>query len=146
MSSQEKRSLQELIRVLNDGVAFYYEAKDEVNNVDFLAVFDHMAAVRENAIARLQPHLVMQTGKPEQGHTTGSTLRQYYTKLLARMRTDRDHTYISQLEELEDKTLAKVTAALREADTPDLIYTLKGILPGLKHCHEEMRALQHSTT
>ncbi|WP_431688441.1 ferritin-like domain-containing protein [Hahella sp. NBU794] len=145
MTNSETNSLRDLVKVLNDGIDFYTEAKDKVKSNAVRLVFERMSAIREGAVGRLQPYIVFEKGEKETGHTLGGILREHYAKILAAIKDDSEHVYIEQLEEVEDKTLEKIRDAIEEVKAPGVQATLQDIYPTLKRCHDEMSRLQRAT-
>lgn len=144
MATSEISAIRDLIKVLNDGVKFYTDAKVELNGSGYDAVFQEMIDVRQNALARLQPLLYAREGEVEDDHTIGGSLRQAYTDLLAKIKSNKAKTYIVQLEELEDRTLEYVKKAQAEAVSVDFTIALNYILISMQECHNRMRSLKRN--
>ncbi|WP_100915751.1 ferritin-like domain-containing protein [Pseudoalteromonas spongiae] len=137
--------VKELVKVLNGGIEFYKEAKTKVSSQSLEIIFDRMISEKERAAAELQPLVVLDEGEVETDNDFMVSLRETYTKVLSVISTDKEHTYISQLEEVEDRVLEKIEAALEEPLPAPYFSTLKLIQNSMQACHDEMKALQEVT-
>ncbi|HVK99573.1 MAG TPA: PA2169 family four-helix-bundle protein [Dongiaceae bacterium] len=142
MSAQETKEMQELITILNDSVDFYREARQKVKSTELKATFEEIASIKQQLINQLQPLVIQREGEPEDGHSVAVKVRQLYTNVLASMQKDKSDTFISNLEEVEDKTRAKARRALDVADTTDVVVALRQAYPQIKKCHDEMSRLK----
>ncbi|HTF97291.1 MAG TPA: PA2169 family four-helix-bundle protein [Cellvibrio sp.] len=144
MMATETSAIRDLIKVLNDGVNFYTDAKIELKGSGYEPVFQEMIDVRQNALVRLQPLLYAREGEVEDGQTVGGALRKAYTDLLSKIKSDKAKTYIVQLEELEDRTLEYVRKAQAEVVSVDFTTALNYILISMQECHNRMRSLKRN--
>lgn len=144
MATNEISAIRDLIKVLNDGVKFYTDAKIELKGSGYDAIFQEMIDVRQNALVRLQPLLYAREGDVEGGQTIEGSLRKAYTDLLAKIKSNKSKTYIVQLEELEDRTLEHVKKAQEEVVSVDFTIALNYILISMQECHNRMRALKRN--
>jgi uncharacterized protein (TIGR02284 family) len=147
MSSNEISAIRDLIKVLNDGVEFYTDARNELKGSGYESVLQDMIDVRQGALARLQPFIYASEGEVEKGHTFVGTVRKTYADVLASIKsseTSKSQTYIVQLEELEDRTLAFIKKALDEASSVDTTAALNFIYATLQQCHNRMRTLKRN--
>ncbi|WP_039916900.1 PA2169 family four-helix-bundle protein [Cellvibrio mixtus] len=142
--TNEISAIRDLIKVLNDGVKFYTDAKVELSGSGYEAVFQEMIDVRQNALVRLQPLLYAREGEVEDDQTLRGSLHQAYTDLLAKIKSNKAKTYIVQLEELEDRTLECVKKAQAEAVSVDFTIALNYILISMQECHNRMRSLKRN--
>lgn len=137
--------VKELVKVLNGGIEFYKEAKTKVSSQSLEIIFDRMISEKERAAAELQPLVVLDEGEVETDSDLVVSMRETYTKVLSVVSTDKEHTYIAQLEEVEDRVLDKIEAALEEPLPTPYFSTLKLIQNSMQACHDEMKALQEVT-
>ena len=144
-SNYDMEPLKELIKVLNGGVDFYTEAKKKLDNLELNNVFDQMIVAKAQAISDLQPFVLIDDGELETYSATSVEIREAYTKLIGKISTDKEHTYISQLEEVEDKVLAKVNKSLQRELPPKCKSTLLDIQSRMQGCHDQMKQLQEMT-
>jgi uncharacterized protein (TIGR02284 family) len=144
MANNEISAIRDLIKVLNDGVNFYTDAKRELRGSGYEALFQEMIDVRQNALVRLQPLLYAREGDVEDGQTLEGSLRKAYTELLAKIKSSKSKTYIVQLEELEDRTLAFVKKAQQEVVSVDFTIAINYILISMQECHHRMRSIKRN--
>ncbi|KPV98292.1 hypothetical protein AN214_00053 [Pseudoalteromonas sp. P1-9] len=137
--------VKELVKVLNGGIEFYKEAKSKVSSQSLEIIFERMISEKERAAAELQPLVVLDEGEVETDSDLVVSMRETYTKVLSVVSTDKEHTYIAQLEEVEDRVLDKIEAALEEPLPAPYFSTLKLIQNSMQACHDEMKALQEVT-
>ena len=142
MATNEISAVRDLIKVLNDGVEFYTDAKIELRGSGYENILQDMIDVRQAALVRLQPLLYTREGEVETGQTVTGTLRKTYTDMLAKIKSSKSKTYIAQLEELEDRTLEYIRAAMQEVTSVDFNTALNHIYASLQHCHNRMRSLK----
>jgi uncharacterized protein (TIGR02284 family) len=144
MATNEVAAIRDLIKVLNDGVEFYTDAKFELKGSSYETIFQDMIDVRQAALLRLQPLLYSREGEVETGQTMSGTLKKTYTDVLAAIKSNKSQTYIVQLEELEDRTLEYIRNALRDVRSVDFTTALNHIFTSLQHCHSRMRSLKRN--
>ena len=144
MANNEITAIRDLIKVLNDGVNFYTDAKIELRGSGYESVFQEMIDVRQNALVRLQPLLYAREGDVEEGNTIEGSLRKTYADLLAKIKSSKSKTYVVQLEELEDRTLETIKKAQQEVVSIDFNIALNYILVSMQECHNRMRALKRN--
>ncbi len=144
MANNEISAIRDLIKVLNDGVNFYTDAKLELKGSGYETLFQEMIDVRQNALVRLQPLLYAREGDVEDGQTIEGSLRKAYTELLAKIKSSKSKTYIVQLEELEDRTLAFVKKAQQEVVSVDFTIAVNYILISMQECHHRMRSIKRN--
>ena len=135
--------IKDLIQVLKSGSEFYRDAKDEVKDSSLITTFENVATDHDECITRLQPFVVAQEGSPEDGSSWAVKAREAYTEVKAALTSNSDLTYVSQLEEVEDKLLEACDEAL-EAEQPLSRKTaLAEVRSRLQKTHDRIRAIQH---
>lgn len=134
----------DIIQVLNSGIEFYTDAKEQVRDQRLVQFFDRMLTARRMVKERLQPFAVQEDGKREEGSAFSVEVRKVYTKVISAISSDTEHTYISQLEEVEDKTLEELRIALKDNQPPQYEAALLQSMSTMQECHDEMRALKRS--
>ncbi|MCE0558014.1 MULTISPECIES: PA2169 family four-helix-bundle protein [unclassified Motilimonas] len=144
-SNYEMGPIKELVKVLNGGIEFYSAAKEKTSNGNLVRVFERNIQEKALAISDLQTFILIDDGQVETDSALSVELREAYTKIIALVSSDSDHTYISQLEEIEDKVLEKVDAALQEMLPADCKSKLLQIQVRMQNCHDEMKQLQLMT-
>ncbi|WP_286233669.1 PA2169 family four-helix-bundle protein [Thalassotalea sediminis] len=145
LSNYDMKPVKELIRVLIGGVEFYQEAKEQVKDSSLSLVFNKMITEKEIAIKALQTYVYIDEGKPEHQADTVIKLRESYTRILTLLRIEKSHTYLEQLEEVEDRVLEKVSAAVMHPLPAPCKSELLQIQGRMQSCHDEIKALQHIT-
>ncbi|OKY26041.1 PA2169 family four-helix-bundle protein [Thalassotalea sp. PP2-459] len=145
LSNYDMSPVKELIKVLNGGVEFYKEAKEELSDNTLATIFNKMITEKTRAISELQTYVLIDEGEIEDDSDLVVTMREKYTKLLTVVRADKEHTYLDQLEEVEDRVLDKLSAAM-EASLPEPCnIALSQIQIRMQACHDEMKALQQAS-
>ncbi|KUM54984.1 ferritin-like domain-containing protein [Rheinheimera sp. EpRS3] len=145
LNTPDMKHVSDIIQVLNSGIEFYSDAKDKVEDKHLVQFFDRMVTARRMVKEQLQPFAIQDDGKREEGSAFSVEARKVYTKVIGAMSSDKDHTYISQLEEVEDKTLEEFRIALKEKQPPQYEAALLQSMATMQECHDEMRALKKST-
>ena len=141
----ETKHVADIIKVMNGGIDFYEKAKKEVDSQHVLRMFDKMINAKEAAIAKLQPYAVAEKGDKETGSNFEVSARQAYTKVLDSVsRHSSEHTYVDQLEEVEDKVLEELDEALKLEQPVGCEQALRTFQARMKECHDEMKALQNT--
>lgn len=145
VSTTDVKHVSDIVQVLNSGIEFYSDAKEKVDNPQLAQFFDRMINARKTVKQKLQPFAIAEEGKVEQGSAFTVEVRNIYTKIIGSMSSDKEHTYISQLEEVEDKTLEEIRTALHKKQPVDCEAALLSAFATMKECHDEMRALKRSS-
>ena len=145
LNTPTMKHVSDIIQVLNSGIEFYSDAKEKVEDQRVAQFFDRMVNARRMVKEQLQPFALQEEGKREEGAAFSVEARKVYTKVIGAISADKDHTYISQLEEVEDKTLKEFKTALKEKQPPQYEAALMRTMATMQECHDEMRALKRST-
>ncbi|TMP38443.1 PA2169 family four-helix-bundle protein [Pseudoalteromonas rubra] len=144
-SNYDMKPLKELVKVLNGGVEFYKDAKEKVDDEHICAIFNTIITEKVQAISTLQTYVLIDEGERETNTNSLVKLREHYTQVLGGLSSDKTHTYIAQLEEVEDKVLNKISDALEQALPPQCVQDLRQVQVRMQACHNEMKALQELT-
>ena len=134
--------VKELIKVLNASVKFYRDAQLSVNDRFLIVAFEEVALSHEKCVDRLQNFVLIEDGEYESGTDWAVRVREMYTSLAASVKSDTDLTYVSQLEEVEDKLLEACDDALRSEQPLHAITALNEVRVELRICHDKIRQLQ----
>lgn len=145
LNTPTMKHVSDIIQVLNSGIEFYSDAKEKVDDQRVAQFFDRMVNARRMVKEQLQPFALQEEGKREEGAAFSVEARKVYTKVIGAISTDKDHTYISQLEEVEDKTLKEFKTALKEKQPPQYEAALLRTMNTMQEYHDEMRALKKAT-
>nr|WP_136250468.1 PA2169 family four-helix-bundle protein [Ningiella ruwaisensis] len=136
----------DVIKVLQGGIEFYEEAIKEIDTNHIINVFKRMISEKENAIEMLQPYAINEQGEKETDADWMVSTRKMYTKLVGKMSSDEDHTYIKQLEEVEDRVLEVLDDALSREQPANCLTALRQVRARAQQLHDEMKALQEATS
>ncbi|MBT0586674.1 PA2169 family four-helix-bundle protein [Alteromonas oceanisediminis] len=136
----------EIIKVLNGGIEFYQDALTKIETPNVRSMFSRMIEEKQQAIASLQPFAIAEKGEVESGTSTAVDLRNMYTNVLGMFSSDKAHTYVDELEEVEDKVLEVMDKALEEDQPAACAAELRRIRARMQQCHDEMKALQEATS
>jgi uncharacterized protein (TIGR02284 family) len=134
--------LKEIVEIGRDGADFYESAAQKVSNARLRAVFGRMSAAKRELITALSDHLALGGEKPPDRGTLMGSLRKAYAGVLATLAADDEHVYVAQLEEAEDRLVARIEKAILEAKDTDVRVQLQAYLPKVRACHDEMRELR----
>lgn len=145
ISTTDVKHVSDIVQVLNSGIDFYQDAKDKIDSPKLAAFFDRMINARKTVKQKLQPFAIAEEGKVEQGSAFTVEVRNVYTQIIGSMSSDKQHTYISQLEEVEDKTIEEIRTALHKKQPVDCEAALLSALSTMQACHDEMRALKRAS-
>jgi uncharacterized protein (TIGR02284 family) len=147
MTTQTKQSknIADIIKVLHGGVDFYQEASAKLSSDKLKSVFEEMIDNKQEAIDVLQPCATNEQGENEYDSDCCVEIRKLYTHLIAKLSLNKAHTYVSQLEEVEDKVLDLIDKALSEKPTEPCLTILHSVRTGAQTMHDEMKAYQKAT-
>lgn len=137
-------TVQDLVRIANDGVEFYGEAMEKTRNPQLRNVFGRMREHKQRVASALRAQLRQDLQDAPRDGTFSGALRQTYAELRAKLSSDEDKVYVSQLEETEDRLLKHFQEAMTEVTDPSVKALLQSHAPQVRACHDEMRALKQS--
>ena len=143
-TSENLEKIDDIVKVLNGGIEFYEDAIKKVESPRVRSVFTQMIKFRREALYKLQPLVIKQTGEIESSSSLVVSIRKMYTDLIGKITGD-DHTFVAQLEEVEDKTLEVIREAFEANHDPAVKQTLTMLLSKAKAVHDEMKILQDVT-
>ena len=139
---QEANHITDIIQVMNSGIDFYEKAQDKVQNPAVGALFQRMIDARKVSVESLQPYAINQQGEREDGSSFAVEARRAYTSLITKLSSDNDETYVNELEEVEDKTLEEIKAAMKKPQPHDCEAALSKVLLTMQSCHTEMSRMK----
>lgn len=137
--TQNADKLNDLIQILRDGRSFYQDAAGKVTDPALRVLFHDMAATRAAVIVDLAAEVRMEGETPADSGTVTGGLRKVYADALAALTSDKDGTYVNQLEAAEDRLSHAFAEALREADSARVRDILNLHMPKVRHMHDLMR-------
>lgn len=147
MSNQVRQveKVADIIKVLKGGINFYEDALDKVQGHGVKTTFGRMLRIKREAVEKLQPFAIAEQGEVENSTSFSVDARKMYTKILSAVSPDSDHTFVDQLEEVEDKTLEVIKDALEEDQPTACNQALLNILADAQVVHDQMKSLQQTT-
>ncbi len=137
--SKTSADINEMIEVLNDGVKFY---EDAAGDSPHSVLFRRMASSKRAIAADLKAEVSLHGEKPAEGGTISGALRRTYTDIRAKLSSDPEAQYISQLEETEDKILRSFQDSLTSSENAAVRQIAQRYLPDVRRMHNEMRDLK----
>ena len=135
-------TINEMIEVLNDGIAFYEEAAQEVVRPDLKALFSRMVATKKRIAQDLAATIKSAGNTPAKSGTFAGSLRKLYAEMRTKMTSDKNHEYVAQLEEFEDRILHTFEAAAKESDDAAVQRIAATYMSSVKQDHDLMRDLK----
>lgn len=135
--------LNELIAITRDGQRFYEHAREEVRDTQLKSLFAAMSRSKTEVIQALSSSVAANNEQPTTDGTFFGKLREVYADTRAVISIDQEATYVSQLEEAEDRILHAFKDAIEDAD-PELKAVLNREMPKVRACHDQMRSLKRA--
>ncbi|GKW51134.1 PA2169 family four-helix-bundle protein [Pseudoalteromonas shioyasakiensis] len=139
---QDVHHIADIIQVMNSGIDFYEKAQEKVTDPSIIALFQRMIDARKVSVERLQPYAINENGERENGSDFAVEARKAYTSVITKLGADKNATYVSELEEVEDKTLAEIKHALKKPQPHDCEAALSKTLLTIQSCHAEMSKMK----
>lgn len=137
-------TVQDIVRIANDGADFYRDAMEKTDNPTLRNVFSRMLSHKQIIAGSLRSKLKLEAAEAPRDGTFAGTLRKTYTDLRAKLGSSEDKVYVSQLEETEDRLLKHFEDALKEIQDPSVKSLLQSHAPQVRACHDEMSQLKKS--
>jgi uncharacterized protein (TIGR02284 family) len=143
MMKTDTATLNELIEVLEDGKKFYEEAAAKVTRADLRALFARMATTKGAIVNDLKTAVVACGDQPAtEGSFTGS-VRKAYSEIRAKLSSDKNHAYVAELEQFEDRILNAFQHAAQKAENAGVRTIAQRYMPEVSRDHAQMRELKH---
>ena len=136
-------TVKEIVQIARDGLEFYQDAATEVKSERLKAVFSRMANHKRQLITALSTNLALNDEEAPTDGTMAGSIRKGYAEVRTMLGADEDKTYVTQLEETEDRLLHHFEDALKDCDDVGVKALLQQHYPQVRACHDEMRALKH---
>ena len=137
--TQNSTKLNQLIEILRDGKKFYDDAATKVTDSTLRTLFHDMSTVRGAVIADLSAEVRMEGETPAEGGTMVGGLSKVYADALAALTSDKNTTYVNQLEGAEDRLLHAFEEAAKETESPKVREILARHAPKVRRMHDLMR-------
>ena len=135
-------TLQSLLQICRDGIAFYRDASSKVRDVEAREIFGQMIQVRQRLIDEFGELLLERGEYVPEGKTLAGSMRQMYTDISACLGDNADGIYVSELEEAEDRLLHSIEDAVFSSESPEVVMAVRRFLPVARDAHEKMRSLK----
>ena len=142
-SSEENKELCKLININKDAAEFYSDAKEKVQNLNFVTTFKNLEIIHDSVAKRIAQRVKANGGDPEMDGTVSGKTAQFFGELMARVSNDVDESLVSSLEEAEDRCLHSIEDALEEEDiSPATRAVLAQEYSTLRQTHDYMKELK----
>lgn len=135
--------LNDLIQILRDGKNFYDDAVAKVTDPALKQLFRDMSTVRSAVIGDLSTEVRLEGDTPAAGGTVTGGLRKVYADALAALTSDKDTTYVNQLEAAEDRLLHAFEDVSQSSDSPKVREILSRHAVRVRQMHDLMRNQKH---
>jgi len=135
-------TVKEIVQIARDGLEFYQDAATEVKSERLKAVFSRMANHKRQLITALSTNLALNDEEVPTDGTMAGSIRKGYAEVRTMLGANEDKTYVTQLEETEDRLLHHFEDALKDCDDVGVKTLLQQHSPQVRACHDEMRALK----
>jgi uncharacterized protein (TIGR02284 family) len=143
-SMKHADTVQDLVRIANDGAEFYRDALEQTSNPRLREVFSRMLNHKQSLAGSLRGSLQRNLEDAPKDGTFAGSLRKTYADLRAKLSSNEDKVYVAQLEEAEDRLLKHFEEALTEVTEPSVKTLLQSQAPQVRACHDEMSRLKKS--
>jgi uncharacterized protein (TIGR02284 family) len=137
-------TVQDIVRIANDGADFYRDAMEKTDNPNLRSVFSRMLSHKQTLAGSLRSKLKIENVEAPKDGTFAGSLRKTYADLRAKLSSSEDKVYVAQLEETEDRLLKHFEKALDEIQDPSVKSLLQSHAPQVRACHDEMSQLKKS--
>ncbi len=142
--SQMTGSLNELVKALNDGIAFYNQALLRIGNPVYADVFSQMRDLKISISADLSNEIANEGENAQSEATEGTwlgTLRLNYADLVADFADHPRYSFVEQLLAQEERVLEAFRSA--SSDSSARVKELASLyLPEIERMYEEMQDLK----
>lgn len=116
MSNNTQKEISKLVNLNKDACEFYEEAKEKVDSVSIKQTFSNLETLHRNVMTNLQQQLRIMGGDPEADETFGGDMAQLWANISASVSNDTDTTWVSHLEEAEDRCLHQIQDIMKDED------------------------------
>jgi uncharacterized protein (TIGR02284 family) len=140
----ESATLNDLIEVLEDGKMFYEEAAAKVTRPDLRTLFGRMAMTKGAIVNDLKTAVVARGDQPATSGSFAGSIRKAYAEIRTKLSTDKNHAYIAELEQFEDRILHAFQHAAQKSEDPGVRTIAQRYMPDVNQGHAQMRDLKHA--
>ncbi len=137
---QKIETINELIAITRDSADFYKDASTKVDNPQLKTLFNGMAESKNGLVGAMSRDVKLEGARPAEAGTFRGVLNQIYGDARAKFGDNTDFTYVSQLEETEDRLLGALNNVLHDSEVPAPVKeAVTSYLPKVKEHHDLMR-------
>lgn len=140
--SEPTATLDELVEVLNDGIALFEQASENCRASQHTDLFQRIGRMKAIIAADLKAEIALNGGEPSSHGSWLGSVRQSYTDLRAKLARNPEQSYIDALEEQEDRVLAAFRTAANAAHRSRAGELAATYLPEVQRMHDELRKLK----
>lgn len=140
--SEPTATLDELVEVLNDGIALFEQASENCRASQHTDLFQRIGRMKAIIAADLKAEIALNGGEPSSHGSWFGSVRQSYTDLRAKLARNPEQSYIDALEEQEDRVLAAFRTAANAAHRSRAGELAATYLPEVQRMHDELRKLK----
>ena len=143
MSNQENSELGKLININEDACEFYESAQEKVEDPQLKATFGNLENLHKGVIHNLQNRVRANGGDPDAQETLAGQVQQFWGELMAKISNDVDETFVTYLEEAEDRCLHSIQDAIKSDEISVATKSaLQSEASALRKSHDYMKALK----
>lgn len=139
----------DIIILLRTGADFYIDVIDNTDNINIKRIFVRTIQERESAIDDLaafifDEHLQIHAQEYLRNRdiTLCANIQYLYRNLLANLCFDEEHSFISQLQAVENKTIKAFDVAIRQHNINGYGHQLYKIKTTMQRCLDDLKVLQ----
>jgi uncharacterized protein (TIGR02284 family) len=136
-----RATLDELVQVLLDGIAFFGDAADHSKHAGHAQLFRDLRQSKQKIADDLRAAAPLGSAPPDHSTFTAG-LRQGYVDLRARLAEDPDEPYARALEAQEDRILAAFHDAVNHGAPGPVRDVARRHLPQVQRMHDLLKALK----
>jgi len=139
---QETTIVTHLMDVCKDGRDFYRSAADKVESNGLEDIFIDSANARDAIIIDLQDYMKQKGESVKAEGTVTGKAASFFGELAATITPNTGKTFVTQLEEAEDRSLEEFQKAMSKNITPALKERIAHHKDDLQHTHFRMKTLK----
>ena len=140
----DNATLNDLIEVLEDGKKFYEEAAPKVTRPDLRSLFERLAATKGAIANDLKTAVVARGEQPASEGSFAGSMHKAYSEIRAKLSSDKNHAYVAELEQFEDRILKAFQHAAQKSQDAGVRTIAQRYMPDISRDHAQMRELKHA--
>lgn len=143
MSKDANKEICKIININEDARNFYKAAQLEVKDLTVMDIFKEYEGIHGRVVTDLQGYVAQNGGEPEADETMMGTMQQVWGELKAKVSNDVDESFISSLEEAEDRCIHSLKDAIADDNIPaEARVVLKKQEETLQKAHDHMKIMK----